>query len=226
MMMIKIHTALINLIIAIGFYALFFNVINNPLFFNIIDYPLSLINLLPIAIHAEMLVDFVFYAHIFFAVYSLIAGGLLVFNLIENKHSSLYKTIVINYVLSVSISALFGIYIIVYSISDLIAFAGYLLLYLLMILSAFKALQLINKGRVLKYQLIMIYSYSLCLSVLTLMGWDFILEAMLDDSLMTQQITAWEGWLPNLFIAHFISNIIRNKYSINYLKRKLELKTY
>ena len=62
----------------------------------------------------------------------------------------------------------------------------------------------IKNGNIIKHQKLMIYSYAVCFSAVTLRIWLPILGNIFGGFLPAYRIVAWLSWIPNLFVAFLI----------------------
>ncbi len=99
--------------------------------------------------------------------------------------------------------------------------ASFILLSILWILSTFLAFRYAVLRKFDKHRNLMIISYSLTLSALTLRAWKYLFTAVYDLELRPMElyrIVAWLGWVPNLIVAIII--IVYHKGKHNKLKDK------
>ena len=209
MMKTRIHIALITLITVAGLYLLLFK---------IADYHLA--QRFSNGIQNDLAIISISYLHIISSIYALIAGSFLFIEYLQKGRVNLYKHINNSYVLSLLIGSLSGIYLAQFAIGGLIATFGFTTLYLLMIISAIRVHIFLKQGRLLRQRVTLIYSYALGVSVLTFAAWYLILSVFTTDKELINQVSSWEGWLPNLFVAHFITKNIMAPKAKHFLKKQ------
>lgn len=193
-MKIRTNTLLITLIITAGLYLLLFKVADFHLMQRFsIDSPIN-----------SMLASFSF-LHIATSIYALIAGAILFIERLQKGWVKSYEYLNKSYVFALVICSLSGITLALFSNGGLIAIIGFILLYLLMILFSIRVYAYLNQGYLLRHKVMIIYSYALCVSVITFAAWYLMLSYFTTDKELINQVVAWEGWLPNLFVADFIT---------------------
>jgi hypothetical protein len=193
-MKIRTQPILITLIITAGLYLLLFKVADFHLMQRLtIDTPIN-------SMFASIST-----LHIASSIYALIAGAILFIEQLQKGLVKIYKRINESYVLALVISSLSGIILALFANGGLIATIGFVLLYMLMLLCAIRVYTNLKQGNLLKHKVMIIYSYALCVSVITFAAWYLILSYFTTDKELINQVVAWEGWLPNLFVADFIT---------------------
>ena len=208
-MKIRTHTALITLITIAGLYLLLFKVA---------DFHLT--QRFSNETQNDTLIISISYLHIISSIYALIAGSFLFIEHLQKDWVNTYNRTNNSYVLSLLIGSLSGIYLALFANGGLIATIGFITLYLLLFISGIRVHIYLKQGRLLKHKVMIIYSYALGVSVLTFAAWYLILSAFTTDKELINQVSSWEGWLPNLFVAHFITKNVMLPKAKQFLKKQ------
>jgi len=119
------------------------------------------------------------------------------------------------YLLSVLISGPCGIYIAQFAtggINNVIAFS---LSGIIWIVTSFLAYSYVRKGEVLSHQKMMIYSYAVCFSAVTLRFWLPTLIYFTSSFITAYQIVGWLSWVPNLFVAYYFVNRLDRRKEVS-----------
>lgn len=175
-----------------------------PAIYFIIDRKFGLLKSKSELLLADPLWNTLFYTHIILGGIALLIGWIQFNKKFRNKNLELHKKIGKIYVLCALISGISGLYIALYATggySTKIGFLGMAIFWFITTLFGFLA---IKKGNIIKHQKLMIYSYSVCFSAVTLRIWLPILTATLGGFLPAYRIVAWLSWIPNIIIAYFI----------------------
>ena len=154
-----------------------------------------------------------FYIHVFTSVVVLLAGFTqfskkLFRNKIHRNFGKLYVLVVV--FLSGPTGFLMGIY----ANGGIWSQIAFILLSVLWITSTFYAFKLAVEKKFDRHQSMMIISYALTLSALTLRGWKYLATAVFDLDIRPMdlyRIIAWLGWVPNLLFAFVIINHNKRK---------------
>ncbi|TVZ57062.1 putative membrane protein [Lutibacter sp. Hel_I_33_5] len=153
---------------------------------------------------ADILWNTMFYTHIILGGIALIIGWLQFNKKLRVKKIQLHRKIGKVYVVSCLLSGISGFYIALYAtggISPKLGFASMAIVWFFTTLFGFLA---IKNGNIIKHQKLMIYSYAVCFSAVTLRIWLPILGNIFGGFLPAYRIVAWLSWIPNLFVAFLI----------------------
>ncbi|MDO9554703.1 DUF2306 domain-containing protein [Rhodonellum sp.] len=145
-----------------------------------------------------------FYTHIIFGGIALLIGWTQFRAGFRNRHLKLHKRIGKVYVFGALLSALAGIYIGHFATGGLVSMLGFILLGILWFYFTLMAYVTIKKKQIDNHEKMMIYSYALCFSAVTLRIWLPLLTMLFGDFITAYPIVAWLCWLPNLLVAFFI----------------------
>ena len=145
---------------------------------------------------------------------SLLVGWSQFSSKLRKKNLTLHRNIGKIYLLSVLISGPCGIYIAQFAtggINNVIAFS---LSGIIWIATSFLAYNYVRKGDILSHQKMMIYSYAICFSAVTLRFWLPTLIYFTGSFITAYWIVGWLSWVPNLLVAY---------YFVSRLDRKIEV---
>lgn len=152
-----------------------------------------------------------FYTHVFTSIFLLIAGFTQFSNYVLQKHRPLHKLMGRMYaygILLINFPA--GMIMAVYANGLLPSKIAFIILDYLWLLFTLKAVIAVKKGNIQQHKALMIRSYALTFSAITLRVWKIILSNLFDiDDLSLYMIDAWLGFVPNLLFAEWL--IRRNK---------------
>ncbi|WP_273289449.1 DUF2306 domain-containing protein [Winogradskyella sp.] len=190
------------LCVSIGFY---------PLIYFVIDRKFGLLASKTDTLLSDVLWNFGFYGHIVFGGLALLIGWLQFSRKKRLKNLKIHRNIGKVYVVSVLISGTCGLYIASHATGGLISKVGFGSLAIVWLTTTFLGYRSAQKGKIIKHQYFMIYSYAACFSAVTLRIWLPILSVSFGDFIPAYRIVAWLCWIPNLIVAYLI---------IQYLKKR------
>ncbi len=156
------------------------------------------------ALLADPLWNTMFYIHIILGGVALLIGWLQFSKKLRLKNLQLHRKIGEIYVISCLLSGFSGFYIALYAtggISPKLGFASMAIVWFFTTLFGFTS---VTKGYIIKHQKLMIYSYAVCFSAVTLRIWLPILGNIFGGFLPAYRIVAWLSWLPNMLVAYLI----------------------
>lgn len=154
-----------------------------------------------------------FYIHVITSMFVLIAGFTqfskkLYKYKIHRKFGKLYVLVV------VFLSGPTGLIMGYFANGGIYSQVAFILLSILWILSTFLAFRYAVLRKFEKHRYLMIISYSLTLSALTLRAWKYLFTAIYDLEMKPMELyrmVAWLGWVPNLIVALIIISILKRK---------------
>lgn len=148
---------------------------------------------------------YIFYIHVYSAIFCLIAGFTQFNSFILKNHTRLHRYIGKFYVLIVLIlAAPSGFYIGLYANGGLYSKISFVFLSLLWFYFTYKGFIEIKSGRVNSHKNFMLRSFALTFSAITLRLWKVILVYLFHPAPMDlYQLIAWLGWIPNLIFVEF-----------------------
>ncbi|MEE1947138.1 DUF2306 domain-containing protein [Pedobacter sp. KR3-3] len=148
----------------------------------------------------------IFYVHVYTAIFCLLAGFTQFNHKLLAKYKKLHRAIGYLYVLVVVfLAGPSGVYMGWYANGGWTARISFILLGLLWIFFTLKALGYIKQGNIKKHRQLMLRSFALAFSAITLRLWKVILVYLFHPAPMdVYQIIAWLGWIPNLLIVEYL----------------------
>ncbi|MDR5589919.1 DUF2306 domain-containing protein [Christiangramia sp. SM2212] len=156
------------------------------------------------ALLSDQIWNYAFYGHIVPGGLALLIGWTQFSSRIRKKRIKIHRNIGRIYLFSVIISGICGFYIAQFAtggISNIIGFSLSALIWLGTTIGAYIA---ITKGNIKLHQNLMIFSYAICFSAVTLRIWLPILISATGDFIIAYRIVGWLSWVPNLVVAYFI----------------------
>ncbi|MFA0964999.1 DUF2306 domain-containing protein [Roseivirga sp. BDSF3-8] len=163
----------------------------------------------------ELLADQVwnagFYGHIVFGGVALLIGWVQFSAYLRRTRMGLHRAIGKVYVLTALISGVCGVYIAQSATGGLSNVIGFSLSGLVWLTTTFLAYTAIRNGQIKAHQNLMIYSYAVCFSAVTLRIWLPTLTVATGDFMVAYRIVGWLSWVPNLIVAYFIINSRKKK---------------
>lgn len=175
-----------------------------PVIYFIIDRKFGLLASKSDTLLADVLWNTMFYSHIILGGIALLIGWIQFNKKFRNKNLELHKKIGKIYVLCCLLSGFSGFYIALHATGGLSPKLGFLCMAIFWFFSTLFAFTAIKKGKTIKHQKLMIYSYAACFSAVTLRIWLPILTSSLGGFLPAYRIVAWLSWVPNIIVAYFI----------------------
>ena len=152
-----------------------------------------------------------FYTHIFFGGLSLLIGWIQFNSKIRKQRAKLHRVVGKAYIISVLLSSIAAIYIAFYATGGVIASLGFIGLGCIWFYTTIKSYFHIKNGDIDKHQYMMIYSYAVCFSAVTLRIYLPLLILLFNDFIKAYLIVAWLCWIPNIIVAYFIVKKIQMK---------------
>jgi uncharacterized membrane protein len=146
-----------------------------------------------------------FYTHIGFGGLALLVGWPQFSARLRQKRMALHRFFGKIYVLSALLSGTAGIVIAIYATGGWITAAGFAALGCIWMYTTFAAYRTVRKGDVATHQKMMVYSYAACFAAVTLRIWLPTLSIALGDFITAYRIVAWLCWVPNMFVAWFLT---------------------
>lgn len=150
---------------------------------------------------------FIFYVHVYTAIFTLIAGFTQFSNALLAKYKKLHRLLGYQYAAAVVLlAAPSGIFIGFYANGGLLSQISFILLGCLWLLFTVKGIVAIKNRNLTTHRHFMLRSFALAFSAITLRLWKVILVYLFHPAPMdVYQIIAWLGWIPNLlFIEWYI----------------------
>lgn len=186
-----------------------------PLIYVFIDHQYTLLgSKTPDVLH-NIIWQFAFYSHIIFGGLALFIGWRQFGNKFRAQHIKLHRSIGKLYVTSVVLSSIAGIYIGFYANGGSISATGFILLGLIWLSTTLAGLVQIRKGKLVKHQQLMTYSYACTFAAVTLRLWLPLLILLTKDPADSYLVVAWLSWVPNLIVAYFISRKVATTSEYN-----------
>ncbi|QDW28344.1 DUF2306 domain-containing protein [Pedobacter sp. KBS0701] len=147
-----------------------------------------------------------FYAHVYSAIFALLAGFTQFNARILAKYPKIHKWLGYLYVSFVLLLASpSGIFIGWFANGGLVAKTSFIILGILWFWFTLKATLLILKRKITAHKKFMYRSFALAASAITLRLWKVILVYLFHPAPMdVYQIIAWLGWIPNLLLAEWL----------------------
>ncbi len=189
----------IGLAIIVGFYAIIHIVLETPF---------SLMLSKPRELQNNTIWSFLFLLHVLYGGIALTVGWCLFSKRLLTKWRKAHKMLGYFYVSSVLISSSTGVYIAFYADGGWVASLGFVSASIVWFYVTIMAVIAVRKGQLKMHRNLMIYSYALSFSAVTFRIWNPLLNLLLNDEMAAYQVSAWESWLTNLFVAFLI---IRNR---------------
>ena len=148
---------------------------------------------------------FIFYIHVYSALFCLLAGFTQFNTYILKKHSTIHKSLGKFYVIVVLVLASpSGFFIGLFANGGFYSKISFVTLSLLWFYFTLKGFLKIRIGKINSHRKFMLRSFALIFSAITLRLWKVILVYLFHPSPMDlYQVIAWLGWVPNLIIIEF-----------------------
>jgi uncharacterized membrane protein len=145
---------------------------------------------------------YLFYTHVYSAIFCLLAGFTQFNNLILRDFIKIHKHFGKIYVYSVLLfAAPSGIYIGFYANGGITSKVSFILLGIIWFYFTLKGILEIKKGNIDNHKKMMIRSFALAFSAITLRLWKVVLVYLFEPNPMdVYRIIAWLGWIPNIVI--------------------------
>lgn len=154
----------------------------------------------------------IFYVHVYSAIFCLFAGFTQFNAHLQRNYKKLHRQVGYLYVVSViAFAAPSGIYIGFYANGGIFSQLSFMLLGLLWLFFTIKALIAIRNRQLILHKQMMLRSFALAFSAITLRLWKVILVYLFQPAPVdVYQVIAWLGWIPNLLVVEYL---IRKKHS-------------
>ena len=176
-----------------------------PLVFVALEIPFEFIKSKSTELQVNQLWNVALYIHVIYGGIALITGCFLFIKRIITNHHKVHRFLGKIYVVSALLSAVSGVYIAFYANGGWIASLGFIALGALWFYFTLRAFLYAKSGNLDAHKRMAIYSYALCFAAVTFRIWNPFLSFLIEDQQLAYQVAAWEGWLPNLFVAFFIN---------------------
>ncbi|MEO7211019.1 MAG: DUF2306 domain-containing protein [Chitinophagaceae bacterium] len=145
-----------------------------------------------------------FYMHITLGGIALLIGWTQFREKRRTNRLKLHRQIGKVYVIAALISSLASMYIALYATGGIIASMGFMCLGLTWFYTTLSAYIHIRNGRIEHHRKMMIYSYAVCFSAVTLRIYLPILTMLFNDFIKAYLLVAWLCWIPNIIVAYFL----------------------
>ncbi len=175
-----------------------------PITYFVVDRHFGLLSTKSAELLSNQLWNVAFYLHIILGGIALMIGWLQFSSKLRKTRISLHRTIGKIYIIAVIISGVASLVIAQSATGGINNVVGFSLMGVLWIIVTIMAYTSIRKAKVEQHQNLMIYSYALCFSAVTLRIWMPILVPLTGGFNFAYQIVAWLSWVPNLIVAFFI----------------------
>ena len=186
-----------------------------PIIYFVIDRHFGLLSSKSQELLADQIWNIAFYGHIIFGGLALLVGWSQFSSKLRKKNLTLHRNIGKIYLLSVLISGPCGIYIAQFAtggINNVIAFS---LSGIIWLATSILAYNFVRKGEIISHQKMMIYSYAVCFSAVTLRFWLPTLIYFTESFITAYQMVSWLSWVPNLFVAYFFVSRLDRKIKVD-----------
>ena len=186
-----------------------------PIIYFVIDRHFGLLSSKSQELLADQIWNIAFYGHIIFGGLALLVGWSQFSSKLRKKNLTLHRNIGKIYLLSVLISGPCGLYIAQFAtggINNVIAFS---LSGIIWIATSFLAYNFVRNGEILSHQRMMIYSYAVCFSAVTLRFWLPILIYFTGSFITAYQVVGWLSWVPNLVVAFYFASRLDKRKEVN-----------
>jgi uncharacterized membrane protein len=147
----------------------------------------------------------IFYAHVFSAIFVLLAGFFQFSSVLLKKSPATHRNIGKFYVFVVLLlSAPSGLFIGLFANGGLYSKISFVSLSILWFYFTLKGFTAIKNKNITQHKAFMLRSFALTFSAITLRFWKVILVYLFHPAPMdVYQIIAWLGWIPNLLIVEY-----------------------
>jgi len=175
-----------------------------PVIYFLIDPNFGLLSTKSAELLNDQLWNISFYGHITFGGVALLIGWMQFSKKLRSKRIGLHRTIGKIYVLAVLISGIGGIYIAQFATGGISNVIGFSLSGIIWLTTTGLAYNAVRKGNIDLHSKLMIYSYAVCFSAVTLRIWLPMLTSLTGEFTTAYLIVGWLSWVPNLVVAYFI----------------------
>lgn len=146
-----------------------------------------------------------FYTHIIFGGIALLTGWSQFSIKLRTRNLTLHRQLGKVYVIVVMLSSIAGINIAFFATGGWIPTLGFICLGLIWFSTTLFAYTTIRKKQIEEHRKLMVYSYATCFAAVTLRIWLPLLIMILGNFITAYSIVAWLCWVPNMFVAYFIT---------------------
>lgn len=154
-----------------------------------------------------------FYTHIITGGLALLIGWTQFGSRFRENHLSLHRNIGKVYIISVLISSIAAMGISLAATGGLVSALGFFSLGLIWLYTTVMAYSAIKNGRIQTHRKMMVYSYAVCFSAVTLRIWLPLLVLTFGDFTTAYTIVAWLCWIPNVLVAYLITRRLSTRVS-------------
>ncbi len=180
-----------------------------PLLYLLIDRRFGLLSSKTDVVLGNLTWNVFFYAHILLGGLALLIGWTQFLAKLRAKRPLLHRNIGKVYVSAVLLSAVSGIYIGYFATGGLVSAVGFISLGVFWFGFTLRAYQAARSGDFLLHKKSMYFSYAACFAAVTLRIWLPLLVISVGDFVPAYRIVAWLCWVPNLFVAYFLTRNLR-----------------
>lgn len=164
-----------------------------------------------------------FYMHIVLGGIALFIGWIQFSSKLRIKTPTIHRQIGKIYVGAVLLSSFSSFYLALFADEGFWASLGFGCLAVIWFCTTLMAYVTIRNKQTINHQVLMIYSYAACFAAVTLRIWLPILILVIGNYRAAYIIVAWWSWIPNLFIAYFITKgLIRKSNQVWNIFKKPE----
>jgi len=147
-----------------------------------------------------------FYGHIILGGLALFIGWTQFSTKLRKTRIRLHRTVGKIYIIAVLISGVCGVYIAQFATGGISNRIGFTLSGLVWLTTTIFAYRAVRNGKIDLHLQLMMYSYAVCFSAVTLRIWLPILTSITGEFTFAYQIVGWLSWVPNLLVAYYIIN--------------------
>ena len=176
-----------------------------PFSYFFIDRSFGLLQFKSPALLSDTLWNIGFYAHIIPGAIALLIGWTQFVKKWRKEKLDLHRILGKIYLLTVLVSGVAGLYIAQTATGGIVSRIGFSTLAILWLGFSYMAYSKVKAGDILGHQKMMIVSYALCCSAVSLRIFLPLLAYGFSDFILAYKIVAWLCWVPNLIIAYIIN---------------------
>lgn len=177
-----------------------------PSIYFFIDRKFGLLSLKSVELLTNTFWNIGLYTHIILGGLALLIGWTQFGPKFRNKHLTLHKQLGKTYIIAALFSSIAGIGISFFATGGVASSLGFFCLGIIWLYTTIMAYLAIRKGQIETHQKMIIYSYAVCFSAVTLRIWLPLLTITFGNFTTAYIIVAWLCWIPNLFIANLITS--------------------
>jgi len=146
----------------------------------------------------------VFYGHIIPGGLALLIGWSQFVQAWRKRWPSTHRTIGKIYLLAVLISGMCGLAIATQATGGIVPMIAFMASAIFWLVTSGLAYSSARKGDYIRHRNMMIYSYAVCFSAVTLRVWLPLLVVGFGEFVPAYRIVSWLSWVPNVIVAYFI----------------------